>query len=165
MFRRMSLDQLRELAVEIRELIVQTTARNGGHTASSLGVVELTLALHYVYETPKDQIVWTWEHQCYAHKIITGRRERFGRPASEGGHFGFPKKSESEYDTFDSRPPLRDSIAGRALGSAVGDRLKGRSRRSGRPVIGDGSVVAGMAFEALDDQAGSLKQDVVVVPE
>ena len=155
----MSLDQLRELAAEIRELIVQTTARNGGHTASSLGVVELTLALHYVYDTPKDQIVWDVGHQCYAHKIITGRRDRFGTLRQKGGISGFPKKSESEYDTFDTGHS-GDSIAV-ALGSAVGDRLKGSSRRS-VAVIGDGSVVAGMAFEALN-QAGSLKQDVVVV--
>jgi 1-deoxy-D-xylulose-5-phosphate synthase len=157
--RRMSLDRLRELAVEIRELIVQTTASNGGHTAPSLGVVELTLALHYVYDTPKDQIIWDVGHQCYAHKIITGRREQFRTLRQKDGISGFPKKSESEYDTFDTGHS-GDSIAV-ALGSAVGDRLSGSSRRS-VAVIGDGSVVAGMAFEALN-QAGCLKQDLVVV--
>ena len=157
--RRMSLDQLRELAAEIRELIVQTTAKNGGHTAPSLGVVELTLALHYVYDTPKDQIIWDVGHQCYAHKIITGRREQFRTLRQKGGISGFPKKSESEYDTFDTGHS-GDSIAV-ALGSAVGDRLNGSGRRS-VAVIGDGSVVAGMAFEALN-QAGCLKQDLVVV--
>jgi 1-deoxy-D-xylulose-5-phosphate synthase len=157
--RRMSLAQLRELAVEIRELIVRTTAQNGGHTAPSLGVVELTLALHCVYDTPNDQIVWDVGHQCYAHKIVTGRRDRFGTLRQKHGISGFPKKSESDYDVFDTGH-AGDSIAV-ALGIAVGDRLKGSSRRS-VAVIGDGSVVSGMAFEALN-QAGCLKQDLVVV--
>jgi 1-deoxy-D-xylulose-5-phosphate synthase len=157
--RRMSLAQLQELAVEIREMIVKTTAKNGGHTAPSLGVVELTLALHYVYDTPKDQIVWDVGHQCYAHKVITGRRDRFDTLRQKDGISGFPKKSESEYDTFDTGHS-GDSIAV-ALGSAVGDRLRGSSRRS-VAVIGDGSIAAGMAFEALNS-AGCLKQDVVVV--
>jgi 1-deoxy-D-xylulose-5-phosphate synthase len=155
----MSLAQLRELAGEIRELIVKTTAKNGGHTAPSLGVVELTLALHCVYDTPNDQIIWDVGHQCYAHKIITGRRDRFETLRTKGGISGFPKKSESEYDTFDTGHS-GDSI-GVALGAAVGDRLRGASRRS-VAVIGDGSIAAGMAFEALNN-AGCLKQDVVVV--
>ncbi len=157
--RRMSLAQLRELAGEIRELIVKTTAKNGGHTAPSLGVVELTLALHCVYDTPNDQIIWDVGHQCYAHKIITGRRDRFETLRTKGGISGFPKKSESEYDTFDTGHS-GDSI-GVALGAAVGDRLRGASRRS-VAVIGDGSIAAGMAFEALNN-AGCLKQDIVVV--
>jgi 1-deoxy-D-xylulose-5-phosphate synthase len=157
--RRMSLGRLRELAGEIRDLIVRTTARNGGHTAPSLGVVELTLALHYVYDTPNDQIIWDVGHQCYAHKIITGRADRFDTLRQQGGISGFPKKAESEYDTFDTGHS-GDSISV-ALGAAVGDRLRGSSRRS-VAVIGDGSIVAGMAFEALNN-AGCLKQDVVVV--
>ena len=157
--RRMSLVQLEELAGEIRDLIVKTTAKNGGHTAPSLGVVELTLALHRVYDTPNDQIIWDVGHQCYAHKIITGRRDRFETLRQKGGISGFPKKSESEYDTFDTGHS-GDSI-GVALGAAVGDRLRGSTRRS-VAVIGDGSVTAGMAFEALNS-AGCLKQDVVVV--
>jgi len=157
--RRMSLAQLQELAGEIRELIVKTTARNGGHTAPSLGVVELTLALHCAYDTPNDQIIWDVGHQCYAHKIITGRRDRFATLRTEGGISGFPKKSESEYDTFDTGHS-GDSISV-ALGTAVGGQLRGSSRRS-VAVIGDGSIAAGMAFEALNN-AGCLKQDVVVV--
>jgi len=157
--RRMSVPQLKELAGEIRDLIVRTTARNGGHTAPSLGVVELTLALHYVYDTPSDQIIWDVGHQCYAHKIITGRAERFETLRRQGGISGFPKKAESEYDTLDTGHS-GDSISV-ALGAAVGDRLRGASRRS-VAVIGDGSIVAGMAFEALNN-AGCLKQDVVVV--
>jgi 1-deoxy-D-xylulose-5-phosphate synthase len=155
----MSLAQLQELAGEIRDLIVKTTAKNGGHTAPSLGVVELTLALHCVYDTPNDQIIWDVGHQCYAHKIITGRRDRFETLRQKGGISGFPKKSESEYDTLDTGHS-GDSI-GVALGSAVGDRLRGSSRRS-VAVIGDGSMAAGMAFEALNS-AGCLKQDLVVV--
>jgi 1-deoxy-D-xylulose-5-phosphate synthase len=157
--RRMSLAQLKELATEIRELIVKTTARNGGHTAPSLGAVELTLALHCVYDTPSDQIIWDVGHQCYAHKIITGRGDRFETLRQKGGISGFPKKAESEYDTFDTGHS-GDSI-GVALGAAVGDRLRGSSRRS-VAVIGDGSIAAGMAFEALNN-AGYLKQDIVVV--
>jgi 1-deoxy-D-xylulose-5-phosphate synthase len=155
----MSLAQLQELAAEIREMIVKTTAKNGGHTAPSLGVVELTLALHYVFDTPNDQIIWDVGHQCYAHKIITGRAKPFGTLRQKGGISGFPKKSESEYDTFDTGHS-GDSISV-ALGAAVGDRLRGSSRRS-VAVIGDGSIAAGMAFEALNN-AGCLKQDVVVV--
>jgi 1-deoxy-D-xylulose-5-phosphate synthase len=157
--RKMSLTQLQELAAEIRELIVKTTAKNGGHTAPSLGVVELTLALHCVFDTPNDQIIWDVGHQCYAHKIITGRRKPFGTLRQQGGVSGFPKKSESEYDTFDTGHS-GDSISV-ALGAAVGDRLRGSSRRS-VAVIGDGSIAAGMAFEALNN-AGCLKQDVIVV--
>ncbi len=157
--RRMSPAQLQELAAEIRELIVKTTAQNGGHTAPSLGVVELTLALHYIYDTPRDQIVWDVGHQCYAHKIITGRRDRFETLRQKGGIAGFPKKSESEYDTFDTGHS-GDSISV-ALGATIGDRLRGSDRRS-VAVIGDGSIAAGMAFEALNN-AGCLKQDVVVV--
>lgn len=157
--RRMSLAELQMLAGEIRDLIVKTTARNGGHTAPSLGAVELTIALHYVYDTPDDQIIWDVGHQCYAHKILTGRRERFATLRQKGGISGFPKKSESEYDTFDTGHS-GDSISA-ALGTAVGDRLRGSSRRS-VAVIGDGSIAAGIAFEALNN-AGCLKQDIVVV--
>jgi 1-deoxy-D-xylulose-5-phosphate synthase len=157
--RRLSVIQLQELAGEIRDLIVRTTARNGGHTAPSLGVVELTLALHFVYDTPNDQIIWDVGHQCYAHKIITGRRGRFETLRQRDGIAGFPKKSESEYDTFDTGHS-GNSISV-TLGAAVGDRLRGSSRRS-IAVIGDGSIAAGMAFEALNN-AGCLKQDLVVV--
>jgi 1-deoxy-D-xylulose-5-phosphate synthase len=157
--RGLPLIHLQELATEIRELIIKTTAKNGGHTAPSLGVVELTLALHYVYDTPKDQIIWDVGHQCYAHKIITGRRDKFTTLRQKGGIAGFPKKSESVYDTFDTGHS-GDSVAV-ALGLAVGDRLRGATRRS-VAVIGDGSIVAGMAFEALN-HAGCLKPDMVVV--
>ncbi|MBM3957321.1 MAG: 1-deoxy-D-xylulose-5-phosphate synthase, partial [Gemmatimonadetes bacterium] len=94
--------EMTALAAEIRELIVETTARHGGHTAPNLGTVELTLALHHVFDTPRDRIVWDVGHQCYAHKIVTGRAGRFGTLRQPGGISGFPKRSESEYDAFDT---------------------------------------------------------------
>ena len=157
--RRLSLAEMTELAADIRKLIVETTAHNGGHTAPSLGVVELTIALHYAFDTPRDQVIWDVGHQCYAHKIITGRRDRFGTLRQKDGVAGFPKREESEYDVFDTGH-AGDSI-GAALGIAVGDRLQGRGRKS-LAVIGDGSAVAGMAFEALN-HGGCLKQDLVVI--
>ncbi|MFO7651662.1 MAG: 1-deoxy-D-xylulose-5-phosphate synthase [bacterium] len=157
--RHLSISQLDELAAEIRRLIIDTTARTGGHTAPSLGVVELTIALHRVFDTPRDQLVWDVGHQCYAHKILTGRRDRFATLRQQGGIAGFPKRSESEYDTWDTGHS-GDSISV-ALGLAVGNRLRGDDRRA-VAVIGDGSVVAGLAFEALN-HAGSSKQDLTVV--
>jgi len=157
--RRLTIADLEALAREIRRLIIETTAKNGGHTAPSLGVVELTLALHYAFDTPRDRIVWDVGHQCYAHKIVTGRKDRFFTLRQHHGIAGFPKKAESEYDVFDTGHS-GDSISV-ALGTAVGDRMQGTDRRS-IAVIGDGSVVAGMAFEALNN-GGCLKQDLVVV--
>jgi 1-deoxy-D-xylulose-5-phosphate synthase len=157
--RRLSIAELGTLAEEIRALIIATTARTGGHTAPSLGVVELTLALHYAFDTPQDQIVWDVGHQCYAHKIVTGRRDRFSTLRQESGIAGFPKRAESEYDVFDTGHS--GNSIGVAVGLAVGDRLSHRDRKS-IAVIGDGSIVAGMAFEALN-HGGSLKQDLVVV--
>ncbi len=157
--RQMTLAELRTLAQEIRALIIETTARTGGHLAPSLGVVELTLAIHYVFDTPKDRVVWDVGHQCYAHKIVTGRRARFHTLRQYKGIAGFPKRAESEYDVFDTGHS-GNSISV-ALGAAVGDRLQGQDRRS-IAVIGDGSVVAGMAFEALN-HGGCLRQDLVVI--
>ena len=157
--RRRSIAELETLASEIRQLIIATTARTGGHTAPSLGVVELTIALHYVFDTPADRLVWDVGHQCYAHKIITGRRDRFPTLRQLGGIAGFPKRAESEYDVFDTGHS-GDSISA-VLGMAVGDRLRGVRRRS-IAVIGDGSIVSGIAFEALNN-AGAMKPDLVVV--
>ncbi|MEO0080281.1 MAG: 1-deoxy-D-xylulose-5-phosphate synthase N-terminal domain-containing protein, partial [candidate division WOR-3 bacterium] len=122
-------------------------------------VVELTLALHYVFDTPNDRLVWDVGHQCYAHKLITGRRDRFYTLRRQGGIAGFPKRAESEYDVFDTGHS-GDSISA-VLGMAVGDRLQGIRRRA-IAVIGDGSIVSGVAFEALNN-AGAMKQDVIVV--
>lgn len=157
--RQLSLADLKTLAAEIRDLIIKTTAQTGGHLAPNLGVVELTLALHFVFKTPIDHIIWDVGHQCYAHKIITGRRERFSSLRQFGGIAGFPKRSESEYDVFDTGHS-GDSISA-ALGLATGARLQGDKRHT-IAVIGDGSIVTGMALEALN-HAGALKQDLIVV--
>ncbi|MBM3315179.1 1-deoxy-D-xylulose-5-phosphate synthase, partial [candidate division WOR-3 bacterium] len=157
--RRLSLSELEALAREIREMIVVVTARNGGHTAPSLGVVELTIALHRAFDTPRDCIVWDVGHQCYAHKIITGRRDRFRSLRQAGGIAGFPKRAESEYDVFDTGHS-GDSISV-ALGLAVGGEHAGVARHC-VAVIGDGSIVTGMAFEALN-HAGALKRNLTVV--
>ncbi|HDR00033.1 MAG TPA: 1-deoxy-D-xylulose-5-phosphate synthase, partial [candidate division WOR-3 bacterium] len=157
--RKLSLVQLNELAGEIRRVIVETTAKTGGHVAPNLGVVELTLALHSVFDSPRDRIFWDVGHQCYVHKLITGRYERFATLRQESGLAGFPKRAESEHDSND--PGHSGDSISLALGAAIGDRLRGEPRRS-IAVIGDGSVVAGMAFEALN-HAGELKQDLTVV--
>lgn len=158
--RRLSISELRDVAQEIREMIVATTAQTGGHVAPNLGVVELTLALHYVFATPEDRIVWDVGHQCYAHKIITGRRDKFSTLRQRGGIAGFPKRSESVYDVFDTGHS-GNSISV-ALGMATADYLQKESTRRTIAVIGDGSIVSGMALEALN-HAGALKRDLIVV--
>ena len=157
--RKLTSAELDRLAKEIRQVIVATTAQNGGHVASNLGAVELTLALHRVFDTPKDRVFWDVGHQCYTHKLITGRRDRFSTLRQHGGIAGFPKRAESEYDVFDTGHS--GNSIGAALGAAIGSRMSGNGRRA-IAVIGDGSVVAGMAFEALNN-AGELKQDLIVV--
>jgi len=158
--RKLSLNELRQLAREIRDLIITTTAHTGGHLAPNLGVVELTLALHYVFNTPEDRIVWDVGHQCYTHKIITGRKERFGSLRQYGGIAGFPKRAESVYDVFDTGHS-GNSISV-SLGMVTADYLLGSDKRHTVAVIGDGSIVTGMALEALN-HAGMLKRDIIVV--
>ncbi|MFH2126525.1 MAG: 1-deoxy-D-xylulose-5-phosphate synthase [Pseudomonadota bacterium] len=155
----LNLRQLESLAAELRQRIIGTVEKVGGHLAPSLGVVELTLALHYVFDMPQDKIVWDVGHQTYAHKLLTGRRERFGTLRQLGGLSGFPKRSESPYDAFDTGHSSTSISA--ALGLAVGERLK---KGKGRvvAVIGDGSLTAGMAFEGLN-QAGDLDEDLIVI--
>ncbi|MEJ2025018.1 MAG: 1-deoxy-D-xylulose-5-phosphate synthase, partial [Deltaproteobacteria bacterium] len=148
-----------KLAKEIRKQIIETVSRTGGHLAPSLGVVELTLALHYVFETPKDKILWDVGHQAYTHKLITGRRERFHTLRQYGGLSGFPKREESPFDTVDTGHSSTSISAG--LGISTGKSLKGE-RDKVIAVIGDGSMTAGMAFEGLN-QAGETEQDLIVV--
>lgn len=157
--RRLSIVELRRLAGEIRDLIISTTSRTGGHIAPSLGVVELTLALHYVFKTPEDRIVWDVGHQTYAHKIITGRADRFHTLRQQDGISGFPKRAESPHDSFDCGH-AGNSISV-ALGLAVADSLQ-KTKRKAIAVVGDGSIVTGMAFEAMNN-AGGLKKNVIVV--
>ncbi|OGQ98007.1 MAG: 1-deoxy-D-xylulose-5-phosphate synthase [Deltaproteobacteria bacterium RIFOXYD12_FULL_57_12] len=150
---------LPQLAAEIRREIIETVARSGGHLAPSLGVVELTLALHYIFNTPTDKLIWDVGHQSYAHKLITGRRELFHTLRQYKGISGFPKRSESPYDTFDPGHSSTSLSAGLGISSAK--HLKGDTNRV-IAVIGDGSMTGGMAFEALN-QAGHLDRDLIVV--
>ena len=155
----LSLEDLRDLAEEIRRKIVETTSKTGGHLAPSLGTVELTIALHYVFDAPLDKIIWDVGHQAYAHKLITGRRDRFHTLRTYGGISGFPKRSESPYDTFDTGHSSTSISAG--LGISTAKELKGEKRKV-ISVIGDGSMTAGMAFEGLN-QAGHTEKDLIVV--
>ncbi len=157
--RRLDRHQLDTLAGQLREFIVESVARTGGHLSSNLGTVELTLALHYVFDTPHDRIVWDVGHQTYAHKILSGRREQMDRLRMYGGMSGFPRRSESEYDAFGTAHSSTSISA--AFGMAQAARLQGESRRA-IAVIGDGAMSAGMAFEAMNN-AGVSDADLLVV--
>jgi len=157
--KKLSLKELNSLASEIRELIIKTVSKTGGHLASSLGAVELTLALHYVFDTPKDKLVWDVGHQTYAHKIITGRREKFHTLRQFKGLSGFPKREESEYDTFNVGHAGTSISA--ALGMAIGRDLA-KTKEKVVAIIGDGSLSSGIAYEGLDN-AGYLDTDLIVV--
>jgi 1-deoxy-D-xylulose-5-phosphate synthase len=155
----LSMGELRILAGEIRDVIIDTVSDNGGHLASSLGVVELTLALHRVLATPEDRIIWDVGHQAYAHKLITGRLGRFHTLRRLGGISGFPKRQESVYDCFDAGHASTSISA--ALGiAAARDAVGGREKIVA--VIGDGSLTGGLAYEGLN-QAGHLKKDLIIV--
>ncbi len=151
--------KMQELAQEIRQVIIETVAETGGHLAPNLGVVELTLALHSVFDAPQDQIVWDVGHQSYVHKLLTGRRQKFSTLRQYKGLAGFPKRSESPYDVFDAGHSST-SISG-ALGLAKARDLKGEKHKV-VAVIGDGAMTGGMAFEALN-HAGHLGLDLIVI--
>ncbi|MCG7962389.1 MAG: 1-deoxy-D-xylulose-5-phosphate synthase, partial [Candidatus Thiodiazotropha taylori] len=151
--------KLRPLALEMRRFLIDSVSQTGGHLAAGLGVVELTIALHYVFNTPYDRLIWDVGHQAYPHKILTGRRERMGSLRKKGGLSGFPKRSESEYDAFGTGHS--STSIGAALGMAVAAKQKGENRKV-VAIIGDGAMGAGMAFEALN-QAGALDQDLLVI--
>ncbi|MBI4743604.1 MAG: 1-deoxy-D-xylulose-5-phosphate synthase [Actinobacteria bacterium] len=155
----LSPSQLKILADEIREKIIKTVSETGGHLAPSLGVVELTIGLHLALDSPKDKIIWDVGHQSYAHKIITGRREQFNTLRQYGGISGFPKRSESDHDIFDTGHSSTSISA--ALGLAEARDIK-NEKDTIVAVIGDGSLTGGMAYEALN-QAGHLKTDLIVV--
>ncbi|MEJ2453826.1 MAG: 1-deoxy-D-xylulose-5-phosphate synthase [Candidatus Thiodiazotropha sp.] len=157
--RQMDEKLLRPLAAELRRFLIDSVSQTGGHLAAGLGVVELTIALHYVFNTPYDRLVWDVGHQAYPHKILTGRRDRMSSLRQKGGLSGFPKRSESEYDTFGTGHS--STSIGAALGMAVASKQKGENRNV-VAVIGDGAMGAGMAFEALN-QAGALDQDLLVI--
>ncbi|MBU5637761.1 1-deoxy-D-xylulose-5-phosphate synthase [Geomonas sp. Red69] len=155
----LSLRELETLAEELRARIIETCAANGGHVAPSLGVVELTIALHRVFDSPKDKIVWDVGHQAYAHKLLTGRKERFGTLRTRGGISGFPKRAESAHDCFDVGHSSTSISAG--VGFAVARDLK-KGRNKVLAVIGDGAMTGGLAFEGLN-HAGELNKDLVVI--
>jgi 1-deoxy-D-xylulose-5-phosphate synthase len=157
--RRLPRSQLGLLAEELRAYVLESVARTGGHLSSNLGTVELTIALHYVYDTPWDRVVWDVGHQTYPHKILTGRRDRMNSLRQLGGLAGFPQRAESEYDAFGTAHSSTSISA--ALGMAVAARQKGEQRHS-IAVIGDGAMSAGMAFEALNN-AGVADADLLVI--
>ena len=155
----LSVDQLQTLCQEIRQYMIECCAKNPGHLGSSLGTVELTVALHYVYDTPKDKLIWDVGHQAYAHKIITGRREAFKTNRKYQGISGFPKISESEYDAFGVGHSSTSISA--ALGMAAAAQLT-QSQEKVIAVIGDGALTGGLAYEGLNN-AGFLKSDILVI--
>ena len=151
--------ELGEIAREVREYLVQSVASSGGHFGAGLGVVELTVALHYLFDTPKDRLVWDVGHQCYPHKILTGRRDRITTVKKKDGLAPFPRREESEYDTFGVGHSSTSISA--ALGMAIAAQHKGDQRRI-VAVIGDGAMTAGMAYEALN-HGGDVKPDMLVI--
>ena len=157
--KKLSRAQLHQVCDELRHYIIDVVSVHGGHFAASLGVVELTVALHYIYNTPYDQLVWDVGHQAYGHKILTGRRDVFITNRKYNGISGFPKRSESEYDTFGVGHSSTSISA--ALGMAIAAKYKGENRKS-VAVIGDGSMTAGMAFEAMN-HAGVADSDLLVI--
>jgi 1-deoxy-D-xylulose-5-phosphate synthase len=157
--RRLERKQLPQLADELRAFLVESVSRTGGHLSSNLGTVELTIALHYVFDTPADSLVWDVGHQTYAHKILTGRREAMSTLRMKDGLAGFPKRDESPYDAFGTGHSSTSISA--ALGMAVAARLAGNDKRA-VAIIGDGAMTGGMAFEALNN-AGALDANLLVV--
>jgi 1-deoxy-D-xylulose-5-phosphate synthase len=157
--RQLERKQLPQLADELRSFLIESVSQTGGHLASNLGVVELTIALHYVFNTPDDRLVWDVGHQTYPHKILTGRREAMSGLRKQGGIAGFPRRSESEYDAFGVGHSSTSISA--ALGMAVGAKRLGLERRA-VAIIGDGAMTAGMAFEALNN-AGAMDANLLVI--
>jgi len=155
----LDLGELQQLCEELRQVIIETVSKTGGHLAPNLGVVELTVALHYVFNAPVDKIIWDVGHQAYSHKILTGRKERFSTLRQYGGISGFPRREESEYDVFNTGHSSTSISA--ALGVTVAKELKGEPVKV-IAVIGDGSMTAGLAFEGLN-QAGDLDKNLIVI--
>lgn len=146
--RKLSIDQLPQLCDELRQFIIEQTAKHPGHLGSSLGVVELTVALHYVFDTPNDKLIWDVGHQAYSHKILTGRKDLFSTNRCYGGISGFPRREESEFDAFGAGHSSTSISA--ALGMAVAAKMSGNEKRNHIAVIGDGAIGGGMAFEAMN---------------
>lgn len=158
---KLDIQELPQLCQELRQFIIDTVSLYGGHFAAGLGVVELTVALHYVLNTPQDKLVWDVGHQAYGHKILTGRREQFATNRKWNGISGFPKRAESEYDAFGTGHSSTSISA--ALGMAIADKLQGNLNRQHVAVIGDGGLTAGIAFEALNHVAVSGTNMLIVL--
>ena len=154
-----TLDQLKQLVDELRTDTVRNVSITGGHLGASLGVVELTVAIHHIFDTPHDRLIWDVGHQCYPHKILTGRRDRMGTLRQGGGLAGFTNRKESKYDPFGAGHSSTSISAG--LGMAVASALSGTSRNV-VSVIGDGAMTAGMAYEAMNN-AGSMDARLIVI--
>src|SRR2546429_1335112 len=157
--RRLRADQLRQLADELRQETISAVSVTGGHLGAGLGVVELTVALHWIFDTPRDRLVWDVGHQAYPHKILTGRRDRIRTLRQGGGLSGFTKRVESEYDAFGAAHSSTSISAG--LGMAVARDLEGKTHNV-VCVIGDGAMSAGMAYEAMNN-AGAMNSRLIVV--
>ena len=158
--KKLSREQLHQVCDELRQYIIDVVSVYGGHFGASLGVVELSVALHYVFNTPDDQLVWDVGHQAYGHKILTGRRDNFSTNRKYNGLSGFPKRSESEYDTFGVGHSSTSISA--ALGMAMASQYKGENERQHIAIIGDGALTAGLAFEAMN-HAGIEKSNVLII--
>src|ERR1700753_1344666 len=158
--KKLSREQLHQLSDELRQFIIDTVSVHGGHFAASLGVVELTVALHYVFNTPYDQLVWDVGHQAYGHKILTGRRDNFVTNRKYNGLSGFPKRSESPYDTFGVGHSSPSISAARRMAMAA--KHKGKASRKAVGAIGAGALTAALAFEGVS-QAGVADTDLLIV--
>jgi 1-deoxy-D-xylulose-5-phosphate synthase len=158
--KKLSREQLHQVSTELRQYIIDTVSVHGGHFAASLGVVELSVALHYVFNTPYDQLVWDVGHQAYGHKILTGRRDNFSTNRKYNGLSGFPKRSESEYDSFGVGHSSTSISA--ALGMAMAAKYKGETDRKAVAIIGDGAMTAGLAFEGMN-HAGVADTDLLII--
>ncbi len=158
--RKLKPEQLRQLADELRDEMISAVGTTGGHLGSGLGVVELTVAVHYVFDTPRDRLVWDVGHQAYPHKIITGRRDRIRTLRQGGGLSGFTKRTESEYDPFGAAHSSTSISA--ALGFAIANKLNDKPGK-GIAVIGDGSMSAGMAYEAMNNARDAGNRLVVIL--
>ncbi len=159
--RRLAVEDLPQVCGEIRKFLIDSLSRNPGHFASSMGTVELTVALHYVFDTPRDRIVWDVGHQAYSHKLLTGRRDRFDTLRKWGGLSGFPNPSESEYDSFIAGHASNSISA--ALGMTVASKLSGEPRRNVVAVIGDASISGGLAFEGLNNASLSSSNLLIIL--
>ena len=157
--RKLPKDLLKPLAEELREFLTQSVSISGGHFSAGLGTVELTVALHYVFNTPSDQLVWDVGHQAYPHKILTGRKDKMTTIRSQGGICAFPNRSESEYDAFGVGHSSTSISA--ALGMAIASSLQGQDKQM-VAIIGDGSITGGMAFEAMN-HAGAIDANLLVI--